>query len=98
MLSARLTTEGQDRSRKLYYILVLLLDDQTLQLLKPVPVREGYRAWKALMERYEPDRPGRRAGQLHELIGFQFVAKNLEASIADFGYKRSRAARRSATN
>ncbi len=79
MLSARIAPEGQKRSRKLYYIL-LLFDEQALQLFKPVPASEGYRAWKVLLGRIEPDRPGRHDGQLQELIGSQFAATILEAS------------------
>ena len=41
VLNVRLTPEGQGRSRKLYYILVLLLDDQALQLAKPARRRKG---------------------------------------------------------
>ena len=74
----------------MYYILVLLLDEQALQLVRPVAVGEGYKAWKVLLDRYEPDRPGRHAGQLQELIGYQFAAADLEASIADFEYKVTR--------
>ena len=36
------------RSRQLYYILVLLLEGPALQLVRPVGVREGYRAWRIL--------------------------------------------------
>ncbi len=41
-LNVRLIPNGQERSRKLDDILALLLDDQALQLIKPVPVGEGY--------------------------------------------------------
>ncbi len=58
-----------------------------LQLVKPFPASEGYRAWKVLLEWREPDRPGRDVGQLQELISFHFAATNLEASIADFEYR-----------
>ena len=37
--------------------------------------------------RFEPDRPGRHAGLLQELIGFQFPADNVAGSLADFDYK-----------
>ena len=49
--NVKLTTASQARSRQLYYILVLLLDEQALQLVRPVAVGEGYKAWKVLLER-----------------------------------------------
>ncbi len=44
VLCARLTPEVQERNRKLYYVLMLLLDDQALKDVMPVPVLEGNRA------------------------------------------------------
>ena len=63
-----LTVQGaKDRSRQLYFVLVLLLEGPALQLIKPVGAGEGYRAWRVLQDQYEPNRPGRHAGLLQEL-------------------------------
>ena len=88
--NSNMTMQEQARSRQLYFVLVLLLEGPALQLVKPVGTGEGYRAWRMLHERFEPDRPGRHAGQLQELIGYQFQVTNLEASLAEFEYKTSR--------
>ncbi|CAK0847732.1 unnamed protein product [Prorocentrum cordatum] len=86
--NARLLEEGaSQRSRQLYFILVLLLEGAALQLIKPVGVGEGYRAWRTLQDMYEPDRPGRHAGLLQELIAFQFPEDNIVGMLADFDFK-----------
>ncbi|CAK0858488.1 unnamed protein product [Prorocentrum cordatum] len=86
--NARLLEEGaSQRSRQLYFILVLLLEGAALQLIKPVGVGEGYRAWRTLQDMYEPDRPGRHAGLLQELIAFQFPEDNIVGTLADFDFK-----------
>ncbi|CAK0814821.1 unnamed protein product, partial [Prorocentrum cordatum] len=86
--NARLLEEGaSQRSRQLYFILVLLLEGAALQLIKPVGVGEGYRAWRTLQDMYEPDRPGRHAGLLQELIAFQFPEDNIAGMLADFDFK-----------
>jgi DNA-binding protein YbaB len=41
--NSRMTTEGQERSRQMYYILILLLEGQALQVVKALPSGEGYR-------------------------------------------------------
>ena len=85
--SKLLLPAAQARSRQLYFILVLLLEGQALLLIKPVGVGEGYRAWRVLQDQYEPDRPGRHAGLLQELIGFQFPQANVTGALADFEYR-----------
>ncbi len=79
--------EAESRSRQLF-ILVLLLGGTALQMIKPVGTSEGYRAWRVLQDCHEPDRPGRHAGLLQELIGFQ--TDNVLGSLADFDWKLSK--------
>jgi hypothetical protein len=81
---------AEARSRQLYFILVLLLEGPALQMIKPVGTSEGYRAWRVLQDCHEPDRPGRHAGLLQELIGFQFQSDNVLGSLADFDWKLSK--------
>ena len=85
--NSRMTTEGQERSRQMYYILILLLEGQALQVVKALPSGEGYRVWRTLQERYEPAMPSRHAGLLQEIISYRFQPEQIEAAIADFEYK-----------
>jgi hypothetical protein len=56
----QLTTGQRTRARKLYFMLVMLVDNEVSQsLLRPIPEGSGYKAWRALIDRYEPNRPGR---------------------------------------
>ena len=90
MANNRLHLAGQERSRQLYYILILLLEGPALQIVKSVPTGEGCRVWRVLQERCEPAMPSRRAGLLQEIIGYRFSPDQIEAAIAEFEYKVSK--------
>ena len=83
----RMSGDGQERSRQMYYILILLLEGQALQVVKALPSGEGYRVWRTLQERYEPAMPSRHAGLLQEIISYRFQPEQIEAAIADFESK-----------
>ena len=74
----RMSGDGQERSRQMYYILILLLEGQALQVVKALPSGEGYRVWSTLQERYEPAMPSRHAGLLQEIISYRFQPEQIE--------------------
>eukprot|EP00971_Amphidinium_carterae_P287740 5712331-Amphidinium_carterae.1 len=88
--NASLTAGEQATSTQLYYLLVLLLDSQALATVKPVTQGEGFVAWRALVDRFQPKRPGRFAGLLQDLLHYTFPVVSIESALDEFEYGMSR--------
>ena len=72
VINSDMTVELQSLSTKLYYMLVMMLSDQALEIVRNSPQGVGAEVWRKLLLKYEPGVGIRYGAMLQSLLKRQF--------------------------
>ena len=77
----QLTPDEISLSSQLYYMLMLMCTDRALDKISGAKTGVGIEAWRILCQEYEPKQAARFASDLMRILGYEFNATDLTASL-----------------